>query len=207
MDRWVSAGATSQPDPCARDDDNPDHYGVTYGPDGNGGCILDTDPSDCIGRFPDLHGTNVDGGYRDTELQRELWNAYMESAEGTTFANVPLNHWAHDAIEALYQGGYLAGCGAKPLPYCPDQAITRAEMAVFVERSLHRADFDPPDPVGVFADVSLENWQAGWVEAAHNAGIILACETEPGLRFCPNAPPDRAMGASMMVQAKGLSVA
>jgi len=50
----------------------------------------------------------------------------------------------------------------------------------------------------------LDWWGAKWVEAAYNAGIIPACETDPELKFCPEDPLDRSMGATMMVQAKGL---
>ena len=42
----------------------------------SGGCIQDTDPSDGTGRFPALHGTSVDDGYRLSEFQRAMWNAY-----------------------------------------------------------------------------------------------------------------------------------
>jgi len=100
VDRWVDFGTWTQPDPCApvdgvcvggENDGQPcqhrhdcpngscdawDNYGVTFGPDGNGGCILDTDPSDGIGRFPHLHGTAKDGGHRYSHFQAALWNAY-----------------------------------------------------------------------------------------------------------------------------------
>jgi hypothetical protein len=52
------------------------HYGVTYGPDGSGGCIQDTDPSDGTGRFPALHGTNADSGYYGSAFADEMWDAY-----------------------------------------------------------------------------------------------------------------------------------
>jgi hypothetical protein len=52
------------------------HYGLTYGPDGAGGCILDTDPSDGTGRFPQFHGTEVDGGYRGSDFQTAMWGVY-----------------------------------------------------------------------------------------------------------------------------------
>ncbi|MBW2454021.1 MAG: hypothetical protein JRI68_05910 [Deltaproteobacteria bacterium] len=61
-------------------------YGVTYGPDGSGGCILDQDPSDGTGRFPERHGLNVDGGYRDAfyggggAFRRAMWDAYRGPA-------------------------------------------------------------------------------------------------------------------------------
>lgn len=57
-----------------------------------------------------------------------------------------------------------------------------------------------------FSDVEVGFWGAKWIEAAYNAGLIPACETTPELRFCPDNPLDRAMGAYMMVQAKGLVI-
>jgi hypothetical protein len=75
-DRWVSFGAWTQPDPCAPAEANWDNYGVTFGPDGNGGCIPDTDPSDGIGRFPQQHGQAPDGGYRYSNFQAAMWDAY-----------------------------------------------------------------------------------------------------------------------------------
>jgi hypothetical protein len=190
--------------------------------------------------------------------------------EMPTFADVPFDHWAHDYVEILYQQGYVAGCSIDPLMYCPEQIMTRAESAVFVERGVHGADFMPvqpaeqifadvplhewfakwstalwsegftdgcgtdpliycplqehtrvegsvfflrmmhgadyvpPDPQGIFTDVSLDWWGIKWVEAAYEAGLIPACESDPELKFCPNDPLDRAMGAYMMVKAKGL---
>ncbi|MFH2010090.1 MAG: hypothetical protein ABI333_26065 [bacterium] len=110
VNRWVSFGAWSQPDPCAPPDggtcqggDNAGapcttasaptvctgdeascdttvsydtNYGVTYGPDGNGGCIPDTDPSDGIGRFPLLHGTSTDDGHYGSAFANAMWSAY-----------------------------------------------------------------------------------------------------------------------------------
>ena len=52
-------------------------YGVLYGPDGNGGCIPDTDPSDGTGRFPALHGMNADDGHYGSPFAGELWDAHM----------------------------------------------------------------------------------------------------------------------------------
>jgi hypothetical protein len=53
-----------------------DDYGVLYGPDGVGGCILDTDESDGTGRFPLLHGTSADDGYYGSAFAEEMWDAY-----------------------------------------------------------------------------------------------------------------------------------
>jgi len=50
---------------------------VTYGPDGNGGCILDQDPSDGTGRFPLLHGTAADEGHHGSAFANEMWSAHV----------------------------------------------------------------------------------------------------------------------------------
>jgi hypothetical protein len=53
------------------------HYGVTYGPDGAGGCIADADPSDGTGRYPDRHGAATNDGYYQSGFANELWDAYV----------------------------------------------------------------------------------------------------------------------------------
>jgi hypothetical protein len=61
----------------------------------------------------------------------------------------------------------------------------------------------PPNPSGIFSDVTADDWARKWIEKAYNEGLIPACETSPNLRFCPDEPLTRAMAAYMMVQAKG----
>jgi len=51
-----------------------------------------------------------------------------------TFNDVPTGHWAFRFIEALVSSGITAGCGGGN--YCPDQPITRAEMAVYLSAAL-----------------------------------------------------------------------
>ncbi len=80
VDRWVARGAHAEPDPCAGYDGVPDNYGITYGPDGAGGCIADTDGSDGIGRFPDSHGINANQGNHGSPFHGEMWEAYRASA-------------------------------------------------------------------------------------------------------------------------------
>jgi len=60
--------------------------------------------------------------------------------------------------------------------------------------------------VGIFADVPLDGWGARWIEAAFNAGLIPACETDPELKFCPDEPLTRAVAAFMMTQAESQDV-
>jgi hypothetical protein len=95
VDRWVTAGAVAQPDPCAPSDGNPGNNGVTFGSDGNGGCILDTDSTcsaaeladgatdPCIGRWPARHGSSLDGGGYTSPFHAAMWTAYRSTVSST----------------------------------------------------------------------------------------------------------------------------
>jgi len=50
-----------------------------------------------------------------------------------TFGDVPTNHAFFPFIEALVKAGITSGCGAGI--YCPDSAVTRGQMAVFLSRA------------------------------------------------------------------------
>ena len=119
-----------------------------------------------------------------------------------TFADVDAGFWGFGWIESLWQDGFTAGCSTNPLMYCTDTEHTRAEGSVFFLRVKKGVDYEPPAPSGIFSDVNLGEWYAGWVEAAYNEGILPACSTNP-LQFCPEDKLDRAWAAYMMIQAKG----
>jgi hypothetical protein len=122
------------------------------------------------------------------------------------FEDVGIGEWYAKWADDLWNEEFTAGCGTDPLIFCPIQGHTRTEGTVFYLRMLHGTNYTPPDPTGIFADVPTSFWGARWIEAAYEAGLIPACETSPELRFCPEDPLTRAMGAYMMVQAKGLSL-
>ncbi len=51
-----------------------------------------------------------------------------------TFNDVPSGHWAFPFVEALAASGITAGCGGGN--YCPDDPITRGQMAVYLSAAL-----------------------------------------------------------------------
>jgi hypothetical protein len=51
-----------------------------------------------------------------------------------TFLDVPVGHSQHQFVEALFASGITAGCGSGN--YCPDSAVTRGQMAVFLAKAL-----------------------------------------------------------------------
>ncbi len=63
------------------------------------------------------------------------WARTISPAPATaTFDDVPTDHWAFRFVEALADSGITAGCGGGN--YCPDDPITRAEMAVYLAAAL-----------------------------------------------------------------------
>lgn len=67
---------------------------------------------------------------------RVTWARTMSAAPATaTFPNdVPTTHGFFPFVEALAASGVTGGCGAGS--FCPDQAVTRGQMAVFLATAL-----------------------------------------------------------------------
>lgn len=97
-------------------------------------------------------------------------------------------------IEAIAAAGITTGCG--PSRYCPDDTVTRAQMASFIARAL---DLEPRSS-GPFTDIG-GSVHAESINALFAAGITLGC-TES--RYCPNDPVRRDQMASFLARALGL---
>ena len=113
-----------------------------------------------------------------------------------SFADVPPGHWARAQIGALAAAGVTAGCGGNN--FCPDNPVTRAEMAVFLLRARHGAGFAPPPAQGTFADVSTSYWAAAWIEQLVEEDVAAGCAAD---RYCPDDPVTRAQMAVLLVRA------
>ena len=69
-------------------------------------------------------------------LRARCGSAYLPNAPAVqSFSDVPLGHQFARYIYKLYGLGITGGCATGPLRYCPDAAVTRAQMAAFIERS------------------------------------------------------------------------
>ena len=66
---------------------------------------------------------------------RIYYNLQVSPAPATaTFVDVPKGYWAFRHIEALAASGITAGCGGGA--FCPEDPLTRAQMAVFLAKAL-----------------------------------------------------------------------
>ena len=122
-----------------------------------------------------------------------------ERASAQTFDDVPTDFFAFEFIETLAATGITSGCD--PVNFCPNDSITRAQMAVFLLRALNGSDYMPPAASGAFNDVTLEYWAVAWAEQLVAAGISSGCGDG---NFCPDDPVTRAQMAVFLVRAFNL---
>ena len=125
-------------------------------------------------------------------------STFTGTPTGTMFGDVPSTHWAGGFIEQLKTDGITSGCSASPALFCPDNKVTRAEMAIFLMRSKYGSAFNPGTATGtVFSDVAKTYWASAWVERSYQYGVMTACAASP-LRFCPDALVTRAEMATLL---------
>ncbi len=99
-----------------------------------------------------------------------------------------------EAINALFAAGVVKGCGWKDGKrlYCPDRAITRAEMATVLDRAF---DF-PRASTDYFVDDNGSTHERHINDAAR-AGIIKGCNAAER-KYCPNMSMRRKNVALML---------
>jgi hypothetical protein len=90
-----------------------------------------------------------------------------------TFLDVPTSHWAYKYVEYCHDQAVLQGYWDG---YHPDEAVNRAQMAVFVARAMvapsGNAAIPDPEPPPSFPDVPETYWAYPWVEHCHAQGIV-----------------------------------
>lgn len=112
------------------------------------------------------------------------------------FTDVPPGSQFRDYIEALRNDGITTGCSATT--YCPDDAVTRAQMAVFLLRARCGAGYVPNLPAAPsFADVPTTHAFYRYIEKLYALGITGGCASAP-LRFCPDSPVTRGQMAAFL---------
>lgn len=114
------------------------------------------------------------------------------------FLDIPPDYWAFSFIERLAENGITAGCGGNN--FCPQSPVTRAQMAVFLERGMNGSGFSPPAATGtVFLDVETGDFAASFIEKLASDGITAGCGNN---NYCPDAEVTRAQMAVFLLRAK-----
>ena len=128
-------------------------------------------------------------------LVRALDNQEPPAVDGTAFDDVDTDAWWMPHAERLAALQITEGCTTQPLRFCPDDSVTRAQMASFLVRSF---DLDAAPAAG-FSDTGGGTHEAH-INALFAAGITVGCGTEP-LRYCPTQSVTRAQMATFLARA------
>ena len=154
-----------------------------------------------IGRIAALTELNVqnnpalDTSDRPRVLQRDGLSVTWTGA-CSEFADVEPDSVHAANINALHTAGITTGCATSPPSYCPQEPITRAQIASLLARALK---LPTGTPAG-FADVEPDSVHAANINALHTAGITTGCATSPP-SYCPQEPITRAQIASLLARA------
>lgn len=108
----------------------------------------------------DTGGTfRPDATTRRAELLATLMRAYPQDGPlGEPFADVPADHWAYELIHRARALGLVTGFENR---FEPDRAVTRAEMAVMLQRFLQL-----PPPVSPLEFPDMEAPELAWARPA-----------------------------------------
>jgi uncharacterized repeat protein (TIGR03803 family) len=129
-------------------------------------------------------------------LKAEHGSEYTPPPCAQVFGDVPCPSLYADWIEQLAAEGVTAGCGVGI--YCPAEPVTRAQMAVFLLKTLMGSDYVPPTPTGtVFDDVPIGAFAAAFIEDLASRGITGGCSVAPSL-YCPTNPNTRGQMAAFL---------
>jgi hypothetical protein len=112
------------------------------------------------------------------------------------FLDTPNGTFGYLFITKLVANLITAGCSGGN--YCPNDPVTRAQMAVFLLRSKNGVCYVPPAPTGaVFGDVPTGTFAAAWIEALAAAGVTSGCG---GGNYCPNGAVTRDQMAVFLLR-------
>ena len=131
----------------------------------------------------------------------EVWRYCAESA-AYLFADVPATSGFCRWIEELARRAVVTGCGGGN--FCPDNLVTRRQMAVFLLKTKYGSSYVPPACAGLFGDVPCPSAPAvNFIEQLYNEQITGGCQASP-LLYCPDGTSTRGQMAVFIVKTFGL---
>lgn len=129
-------------------------------------------------------------------LIRALGQNFDLGSGGDVFDDVDHTLWWAPFADHLATLGITRGCATDPARFCPDDHVTRGQMASFLTRAYTLA---PAESAG-FTDTQ-DDPHANDIDSLAHSGITRGCALDP-LRFCPTASVTRAEMASFLVRAQ-----
>jgi hypothetical protein len=122
---------------------------------------------------------------------------YTDNGGGNLFVDDD-NSIFEDSIDKLATAGVTLGCTPPPSAlFCPDDFVTRAEMAAFLTRA---RDLRAGVGADIFVDDNGSIFEQS-IDQLATAGITLGCKPPPNALFCPNAFVTRGEMAAFLFRA------
>jgi hypothetical protein len=166
------------------------------------GTIAPGTVSDCYGATQNCYVVSVTGARPATHWDATFGEALDVGVSkswtvhvGASFQDVPITHPFYRYVEDVLHNGITGGCGGTD--FCPDAAVRRDQMSVFLLRAEHGATYAPPMCAGIFADVPCPSLFANWIEQLFAEGITGGCG---GGNYCPAEPVTRAQAAVFLLK-------
>ena len=140
----------------------------------------------------------------DDPLLRRVMGVWLVRAakespatSATRFTDLDPSVWWTPYVERLAELEITQGCTASPARYCPDQPVTRGQMATFLTRAF---DLEDGPPAG-FTDTDGHR-RAEAIDALAAARITTGCGEN---RYCPDAVVTRGQMATFLARALNLT--
>ena len=105
----------------------------------------------------------------------------------------------YDDIYRIAARGVTVGCLPNPPKFCPDDSVTREQMAAFIMRAL--GEYSPPPPPSQrFNDVPPANVFYNFIDRMAVLGITVGCGNG---NYCPGSPVLHQEMAAFIMRARG----
>lgn len=153
-------------------------------------------------------GTHVVGAAAIDRAGNRALDTHAVAVDNVTFDDVLKTSPFWRYVEALVREGITGGCQSTPPLYCPDDKVTRAQMAKFICKAAVKAWLDKAPPT--FADVPASHYFQKWIERLADADSwggnppTSGCRTVQAARyFCPGDGVTRDQMAKFLCIATG----
>ncbi|MDH3499893.1 MAG: S-layer homology domain-containing protein, partial [Acidimicrobiia bacterium] len=120
----------------------------------------------------------------------------LEPIDDARFSDVEATSVHAPNINAVAEAGISVGCNAQGTNFCPEDTVSRAQMASFLVRALELN----PVSEGPFVDLAGAAGHQENINALWQAGVTNGCAGD-GTLYCPTEPVTRAQMASFLVRA------
>lgn len=115
------------------------------------------------------------------------------------FTDTSPSDFFFDAVNLMREYSVTAGCSVSPPMYCPNDNVTRAQMAIFLVRAVLGSDTFSYSSTPHFNDVPSTAFGFQWIQKMFELGITAGCGNG---NYCPNDPVTRGQMAVFVIRAR-----